>query len=158
MTCHGRCPGTDVGSGTDTLRKVTLVGHSMGGTVAYLVAAQRPDQVERLIVEDVPPPFPRDRSIPERLAGSLSFDWAVVPAIIGEVNDGDQTAWDSLDAITAPTLLIGGGRESHIPQDKLEAVAARIPRCTLLTIAAGHHVHEARPSQSAGAVLDWLCA
>lgn len=140
------------------LAKVTLVGHSMGGTVAYLVAMQHPDRVERLIVEDVPPPFPRERAIPDRPAESLDFDWAVVPVIIGQVNQGDPAAWDGLGTITAPTLLIGGGPQSHIPQDKLAAVAARIPRCDLVTIPAGHLVHEARPSQFADVVLGWLSA
>jgi pimeloyl-ACP methyl ester carboxylesterase len=140
------------------LGTVTLVGHSMGGAVAYLVAMQRPDRVGRLIVEDAPPPFPRDRAIPDRPAGSLDFDWAAVSAIIAQVNAGDPAAWDGLGTITAPTLLIGGGPESHIPQDKLVEVAARIPRCDLVTIPAGHHVHEARPSEFADAVLSWLSA
>lgn len=140
------------------LGKVTLIGHSMGGTVAYLAAMQRPDRVERLIIEDVVPPFPRERAIPERPAGSPDFDWAVVPAIIGQVNKGDPAAWDDLGAITAPTLLIGGGPESHIPQDKLAAAAARIPACELVTIPAGHRVHEARPAEFASVVLAWLRA
>ncbi|MEJ7706137.1 MAG: alpha/beta hydrolase [Nocardioidaceae bacterium] len=140
------------------LGEVTLVGHSMGGVVAYLAAMQRPDRVDRLVVEDVPLPYPRDRSIPERPEEALDFDWAVVPAIIGEVNEGDQAAWDSLCAITAPTLLIGGGPDSHIPQDKLVAVAARIPSCDMVTISAGHHVHAARPSEFADVVLNWLSA
>jgi len=140
------------------LGKVTLVGHSMGGTVAYLVATRRPDRIERLIVEDVPPPYPRDRAIPDRPAGPFDFDWAVVPAIVKQVNNGDPAAWDGLGAITAPTLLIGGGPESHIPQDKLAAVAARIPRCDLVTIPAGHHVHETHPAEFAEAVLSWLHA
>lgn len=140
------------------LAKVTLAGHSMGGAVAYLVAMQHPDRVERLIVEDVPPPFPRERAIPERPAESLDFDWAVVPAMIRQVNQGDPAAWDGLGAITAPTLLIGGGPDSHIPQDKLAAVAARIPRCDLVTVPAGHLVHETQPSQFADVVLGWLCA
>lgn len=138
------------------LARVTLAGHSMGGSVAYLVAMQHPDRVERLIVEDVPPPFPRERAIPDRPAGSLDFDWAVVPAIVGQVNQGDPAAWEGLAAISAPTLLIGGGPESHIPQDRLAAVAARIPCCELVTIPAGHLVHEARPSEFADAVLGWL--
>ena len=130
----------------------------MGGTVAYMVAMRRPDRVEWLIVEDVPPPYRRDRAIPDRPAGPLDFDWAVVPAIVNQVNNGDPAAWDGLGAITAPTLLIGGGPESHIPQDKLVAVAARIPRCDLVTIPAGHLVHTERPAEFAGAVLDWLGA
>jgi len=78
------------------LGKVTLVGHSMGGMVAYLVAMRRPDRVERLIVEDVPPPYRRDRAIPDRPAGPLDFDWPVVPAIVNQVNNGDPAAWDGL--------------------------------------------------------------
>jgi len=78
------------------LRRVTVVGHSMGGSVAYLLAMQRADQVERLIVEDVPPPFRRDRPTPDRPIEPLDFDWAVVPAIIGQVNAGDPVAWDGL--------------------------------------------------------------
>jgi 3-oxoadipate enol-lactonase len=134
----------------------TLMGHSMGGVVAYLIAMQQPDRVEHLIIEDAPPPFPRDRAIPVRPGESLDFDWDVVPAIIGQVNEGDPAMWDGLDAITAPTLLIGGGPDSHIPQDKLALVAARIPRCDMVTIPAGHHVHTARPAEFASAVLTWL--
>jgi 3-oxoadipate enol-lactonase len=138
------------------LSTVTLVGHSMGGAVAYLVAMRQPERVRRLIVEDAPPPFRRDRVAPERPAQPLDFDWPVVPAIIGEVNQGDEAAWAGLTKITAPTLLIGGGPDSHIPQDKLSAVAARIPTCDLVTIPAGHNVHAARPAEFADAVLSWL--
>lgn len=138
------------------LRKVTLVGHSMGGTVACLAAMARPSQVGRLIIEDVPPPFPRDRAIPARPAEPLDFDWPVVPAIISQANKGDPAAWDHLDTITAPALLIGGGPQSHIPQDQLAAVAARIPSCELVTIPAGHHIHTTRPAEFADTVLGWL--
>jgi esterase len=33
----------------------TLVGHSMGGTIGYVYAARHPDQVTRLVVEDIGP-------------------------------------------------------------------------------------------------------
>jgi 3-oxoadipate enol-lactonase len=138
------------------LSRVTLVGHSMGGAVAYLVAMRQPERVRRLIVEDAPPPFRRDRAAPERPAHPLDFDWPVVPAIISEVSRGDEAAWAGLTKITAPTLLVGGGPDSHIPQDKLSAVAARIPTCDLVTIPAGHNVHAVRPAEFADAVLSWL--
>src|SRR5215831_16271514 len=67
-----------------------------------------------------------------------------------------SSAREGLTAITAPTLLIGGGPASHIPQDMLAAAAARIPRCDLVTIPAGHDVHTARPAEFASAVLGWL--
>ena len=137
-------------------RRVTVIGHSMGGMVAYLLAVRRADQIDRLVVEDAPPPYPRDRPVPERPDEPLDFDWAVVPAIVGQVNAGDPPAWAQLARITAPTLLVGGGAASHVPQDTLTDVAARIPCCTVLTIDAGHEVHTARPTEFADAVLDWL--
>ncbi len=138
------------------LAAVTLVGHSMGGVVAYLVAQQHPGRVERLIVEDVCPPYRRERAIPERPVGDLDFDWAVVPAIVTAVNAGDPSAWERLGAISAPTLVIGGGPDSHIPQDRLTDVAARIPVCDLVTIPVGHHVHSTDSPRFAATVLAWL--
>jgi 3-oxoadipate enol-lactonase len=133
----------------------TLIGHSMGAGVAFLVAMTRPDLVDRLIIEDAVPPYPRDRPIPERPAGPLDFDWPVVPAILAQVNRGDPAAWDRLGAITADTLLIGGGPDSHIRQDLFAEVAARVPRCEIVTIPAGHQVHTARPEEFVRTVLSW---
>ncbi len=119
---------------------VTLIGHSMGGVIAYRVAIDRPELVSRLVIEDVSPPYPRRRAIPDRPddADSLDFDW------------------ERLDTIAGPTLIIGGGPDSHIPQDKLLETADRIPVCDLVTIPAGHHVHAAEPALFSRVVLDWL--
>lgn len=93
-----------------------------------------------------------------RPEGPLPFDWAVVPAIVGQFADPDPTWWERLSDISAPTLLIAGGPSSHIPQDKLEEVAARIPRCSIVTIPVGHHIHEARPVEFNEAVAAFLRA
>jgi pimeloyl-ACP methyl ester carboxylesterase len=37
------------------VRHFSLVGHSMGGTVGYVYAARHPDQVTKLVVEDIGP-------------------------------------------------------------------------------------------------------
>jgi 3-oxoadipate enol-lactonase len=142
------------------LRQVILAGHSMGAVVAYLVTIARPDLVTRLIIEDAPPPFPRNRQVPAEPAADdpAEFDWPVVPAIVTQVNQGDPETWELLKTITAPTLIIGGGQESHIPQDRLAEAAARIPACDLITIPAGHNVHATRPAEFKAAVLTWLPA
>ena len=63
------------------LSRVDLVGHSMGGVVAYLLAEERPERVGRLVLEEVPPPFPREPTIPTSPDEPVPFDWAVVPAV-----------------------------------------------------------------------------
>lgn len=137
------------------LTDVVLVGHSMGGVVVYRAALARPDLVTRIVIEDAPPPYRREHPVPERPDEPIEFDWAVVPAIVGAVNAGDPRLWAELASITAPALVIGGGPDSHIPQDVLADAAARIPDSTFRTIPAGHFVHTERPDEFADAVLDW---
>ncbi len=148
----------DVAGALDVLGldDVVLIGHSMGAVVAYLLAIRQPARVGCLVVEDGPPPFPRTRTLPERPAAELDFDWAAVACVIGAVNRGDPWMWDNLPTIKAPTLVIGGGPQSHVPQDKLVEVASRVPRATLVTIPAGHDVHTDRPDEFARLVLGWL--
>lgn len=138
------------------LREVVLVGHSMGGAVAYLLAQAQPSRIARLIIEDAPPPFPRTRPVPERPEEELQFDWAAVPAIVGQVNDPSRRWWKSLPDISAPTLLIGGGPTSHIPQELLVEVSKLIPDCTVVTIAAGHNIHGTQPNEFSDVILRWL--
>jgi pimeloyl-ACP methyl ester carboxylesterase len=140
------------------LRDVVLVGHSLGGAVSYLVTFQRPDLVDRLVAEDVVPPFPFQRPIPDRPDGPLPFDWDVLPAIFTEANDPTRRWWAQLPGIAAPTLLVGGGPTSSTPAGELAEVARLIPDCTLVTIPAGHHVHAAEPETFSDAVLAWLLA
>ena len=138
------------------LDRVNLLGHSMGGTVAYLIAQQEPGRIGRLILEDTPPPFPMGRIAGERPDEPLPFDWAVVPAIYSQLNDPDPAWWDRLTQITAPALVIAGGPASHVPQDKLAEAAARLPHGTLQVIPAGHEVHANRPAEFTAAVLGFL--
>jgi pimeloyl-ACP methyl ester carboxylesterase len=140
------------------LTKVVLLGHSMGGSVGFRIAAHRPDLVARLVVEDVIPPFPRTRLVPERPERELEFDWAAVPALMEEASTHDATAWEELGLISAPTLVVSGGTASHLPDDRIAEVVHRIPECDLVTIEAGHHVHEKAPPAFAEAVLRWLRA
>jgi 3-oxoadipate enol-lactonase len=138
------------------LTAVTVLGHSLGGVVAYLLAERRPDLVERLVIEDICPPFHRDRPPLERPDDDLPFDWAAVVALRREAEQEDVELWDRLGSITAPTLLVGGGPESSVPAEKLQAVAEQIPVCELVEIPAGHYVHREKPAEFLAVVLGWL--
>ncbi len=137
-------------------RSAALVGHSLGAMVAVLVAQRRPDLVRRLVLEDAVPVPPVRRPPVERPAGPLTFDWPVVPAIRAELADPDPRWWADLPRITAPTLIIGGGPTSHIPQDRLAEAVTRLPDARLVTLPVGHHVHVADPDGFLGAVLGFL--
>ena len=100
--------------------------------------------------------FARESVARERPPGPLPFDWPVVTAIAGEVNDPTHRWWPGLSTITASTLIVGGGPTSHIPQERLREAAELVPDCTLVTIPVGHCVHANRPEEFADLVLDWL--
>lgn len=131
------------------LSGATVIGHSMGGAAACLLAARQPGLIGRLVLEEAPPPFPLDppRGPAERPEGELDFDWPVVPAINAQLNDPDPASRERLGGITAPTLVIGGGPSSQIDQEDLARMARWIPGCRLVTIDAGHLVHTERPRE-----------
>ena len=153
------------------LEQVSIIGHSLGGTVASLVAEARPGLVRQLVLEDTCPPKPpapvppgaaeqagRPRTMPPPPPEKLPVDWPLVVAIAGQLKDPDPAWWAGLPSITARTLIIAGGEDSHVPQVQLAEAAQLIPGAALITIPAGHRVHTSRPAEFTAAVLDFLRA
>ncbi|GAA4562344.1 alpha/beta fold hydrolase [Planotetraspora kaengkrachanensis] len=134
----------------------TLIGHSLGGLVACLVAQERPAMVGRLILEDVPAPWPAGVQVPERPEGALPYDWEMVEQTTRQRRDPDPAWLDGLAAITAPTLALAGGPASHIPQTDVTELAARIPGARLVTVGGGHEIHGNRPEEFLAAVTAFL--
>jgi pimeloyl-ACP methyl ester carboxylesterase len=131
------------------IERADVVGHSLGGVVAYLLAQEAPEVVRRLVLEDVPAPIPFDppRSPTERPAGEPPFDWAMIEASDAQADDPNPMWWDHMGRITMPTLVIAGGPTSGVPQDWVTVLAERIPGAHVVTVDAGHLVHEARPEE-----------
>jgi pimeloyl-ACP methyl ester carboxylesterase len=135
-----------------------LIGHSLGGLVGVLLAEAAPHRLNRLVLEDSPPPKPGalDRPPVEPPHEPVSFDFAVVNAIRFQLTHPDPAWWERTASIPVPTLVVGGGPDSQIPQELLAELANRMPDATFVTIAAGHHVHRNRPADFVAAVRDFL--
>jgi pimeloyl-ACP methyl ester carboxylesterase len=146
----------------------SLIGHSMGATVAYLFAEKWPERIQRLVcVDTAPPSLDRAASIDswagddedeeEQSAEPLPFDEPVWTAIIAQLRRPDPAWWSELPQISAPTLIIGGGPTSHVPKEQLAEAAALIPDCRLMTIPdAGHVIHFTRPAEFIALLRDFL--
>ncbi|MGX2993212.1 alpha/beta fold hydrolase [Streptomyces sp. JNUCC 64] len=138
--------------------RVDLVGHSLGGVVAHLVASHRPERVRRLVLEDVPVPRPRDPVPPVRPDGEPDFDWDAVLAVRRWLDRPDPRWLAGLARITAPTLAVAGGPGSHLPQEGVAELVRRVPDGRLVTIPVGHLVHRAAPTEFTAAVTAFLDA
>lgn len=138
------------------LGRVDVVGHSMGGIVAHLLAAEQPERVARLVLEDVSAPRPRTPGTPVGPDGDLTFDWSMVLDIRRRI-DTPPTAWlEGLARITAKTLVVAGGPGSHVPQNGVAELARTIPDGRLITIPVGHLVHDGAPEAFTEAVAGFL--
>jgi esterase len=141
-----------------SLGQFVLGGHSMGGTVAELFAERYPGRLAGLFVVDNPPPDGGGTWNPGlRPDGDLPYDWAAVPAICAQLSHPEPGWWAELPAITCPTLIIGGGSASPVPQNLLARMAELLPDAALVTIeGAGHRVHQTRPGEFLDAVRPFL--
>ncbi|MFJ4961563.1 Tropinesterase [Streptomyces sp. ADI96-02] len=138
------------------LDRVGLVGHGMGGVVARLLAEEHADRVERLVLVETPAPFPGDPGPAGRPEGPVDYDENAVPAVHAQLADPGPDAADSLGEIVAPTLIITGGPESTMPQERQADLASLIPDCRLITIPGGHHMHRTRADQVAQQITEFF--
>ncbi|GGT79678.1 MULTISPECIES: alpha/beta fold hydrolase [Streptomyces] len=139
------------------LSGATVVGHSMGGAAACLLAQREPDLIGRLVLEDSPVFFPLDppRPLAARPEGPPAFDWEVVLATDAQLNEPDPAWREELSAVTAPTLVLGGGERSHLPQEQLVWLAGKIPGARHVTIEAGHLIHASAPDEYLAALREF---
>ena len=110
------------------------------------------------MLEDVGIPHPRPALTPPRPAGVLSFDWRVVEQVRPEIDDPDPRWGDVVAGIAAPTLVIAGGPSSPVPQEHVAELVHLVPDGRLVTVDAGHLVHETRPDEFTHHLVTFLDA
>ena len=163
-----------------------LVGHSMGGLHAWCTAAEFPELVSAIVVEDMAPDFrgrttgdwtPWFNSWPDRFEG-LDEATAMFGDVAGryfyEAFDdgrlhgsiavwaaiaeewGTREFWNQWDSVQAPALLIEA-EHSVTPEGQMAQMARRGPDSRYLKVpGAGHLVHDDHPDVYRGAVEAFL--
>lgn len=182
----------------DTLgvERATLAGNSLGGTIAWRLAATHPDRVENLVLVDagvfqfnevgdepVEPPAAIQAFLqmaPEAgVRQSLAFSYAD-PTSVSDVRvqtiidmmrrEGNGEAFvqhireftmpdptDLLAQITAPTLVLWGGRDLLIPASQGPRVEAAIANAQLIIYEElAHAAHEDDPARTVADVRAFL--
>ncbi|QNG19550.1 alpha/beta hydrolase [Rhodococcus triatomae] len=170
--------GSDVAELCDTLgiARADLVGHSLGGHAASLVAQTRPDLVRRLVIEEAPLPLrPGDpeQTFTRRLPSAVelwhattslirspravvAFDRSMTGPALAQFRTPDPQWWERLPRIAAPTLFLSGGPTGMVDAARLDAAVAAIPECTVVPFACGHSIHRDRHRDFVSAVLPFL--
>jgi pimeloyl-ACP methyl ester carboxylesterase len=139
----------------EEIPSAAVVGHSMGGTVALALAAERPDLVARLAL--IAPAgvfatqsrrsfvFPIARSVgrsPGRLALLVRDAFRVGPIRLWQVGS-DLLASDIVDTlhrVQAPTLIVWGADDRLLPPTLGGVFSAEIANSTLVVLDRCGHV------------------
>jgi pimeloyl-ACP methyl ester carboxylesterase len=140
-------------------RRVVLIGHSLGGHTAMLVAARHPALVERLVLIEASPE--RDVGVAERVrsffaahpdAYGVRVDPQLAAATVSELELRDW--WSEWCSIRCPVLVVRGER-GDLDSDVAERMAGSNPHAAVAVVTdAGHDLHLDQP----GALADVISA
>jgi pimeloyl-ACP methyl ester carboxylesterase len=125
-----------------------VIGHSMGAVTAYALAANRPDLIRLLVLEEMPPPDPASppKIYPRGPAPGANYDWRALIAVYRWRNAPPPVWWDFASQIQANTLMLSA-THSDFRQDRVQELSRRIPHANLASMNSNHDGHEGRPSE-----------
>ncbi len=137
------------------LTGTTLVGHSMGGAVALLTAAARPELVGRLALISPAGVFPSRtrRAFVLPLARSMGGTGGRLGLVVRDVaRIGPVRLWrvasdlltceveSVLESVQAPTLVVWGGRDRLLPPTLASTFTSHIPDSRLVVLPGAAHI------------------
>ncbi len=144
-----------------------LAGFSMGGAVATICAAARPDLVQRLVIVDAYPApelSPGSRRVAEWLAAALDnagwlpagFDPAIARRMRDDLAAGAARRldlWPLWEALSMPVTIVRGALSDVLTATAAVEMLRRQPRARLLTLpGVGHQIPTQRPHDLARAI------
>ncbi len=166
------------------LQTVTLLGHSMGGAIAQMVALRQQSAVKRLILLGTGALLPVSDMILGQIVSDPAktihlvnkFSWARTASpemvMMGEkvllqvdphVLRADFVACDAFNAtnqleqITVPTLVISGDKDKMTPMENGRFLAKNIPNAQFSLIEGGGHMMALeQPDKAAALVVDFI--
>lgn len=158
------------------LTEVDIVGHSLGGYAATVVAQRRPTLVRRLVVEELPIPI-RPGDAPPKLTGkfpsitelwhagttvirhpraALAFDRSMTAPALEQFRKPNAQWWKALSDIAAPTLILRGGPGGMVDPVRLELMTGAIRDCRVEVFRSGHSIHRDAYAAFEATVLPFL--
>ncbi len=166
------------------VERATMLGHSLGGQVAYRLAAAAPDRVDALVVVEMGAVlrsgsmeiiggFPRRAATREALIEAFSFlgpnhayvmreyadGWGVpweVPEMLASEASISGDHWDVWLATDMPALVVHGTDSNVLDTQHADEMAARRSATEVVHIAGGHGIYRAAPREYTGAVTAFL--
>ncbi|MGB6182963.1 MAG: alpha/beta hydrolase [Rhodococcus sp. (in: high G+C Gram-positive bacteria)] len=160
------------------LTRVDMVGHSLGGHAATLVAQRRPDVVRKLVLEEAPLPIrpgdppptittklPSARELLHATTSAIrhpraaiAFDRSMMSSALAQFRAPDGRWWDALSGIDADVLVVVGGPTGMVDRGRLDAMTALVPTSRVIAVDSGHSVHRDRFREFEAAVGPFLSA
>ncbi len=155
------------------IERAALLGNSLGCQIATDIAARHPERVSHLILVG-PTVDPGARTARQQI-GRLLWDalrerrTLILLAQLDYLRAGPRRVAgtlgvalrdrieDKLPRVTAPTLVVRGGRDVLVPQHWAEEVTRLLPNARLVVVPeSAHAVNYSRPDELAAAVRQFL--
>lgn len=135
-------------------RPVTLVGHSLGGYLALMIAIDRPELVSSVALISSGPGFRRAdaRSAWNAYIDSIAADTGMSAAITALAHQPDSYVIDNLGSVRCPLVHVIGSRDRRYRAgaDYLRTV---LTESVLIEVdGAGHHPQRSHPEQVGAAI------